>query len=62
MQRLSALVEEVPEIVELDLNPVKVMEPGKGAIVVDTRMRVRSVPQRWLPSRKDIPAAERRLR
>jgi hypothetical protein len=25
-------------------------------------MRVRSVPQRWLPSRKDIPAAERRLR
>ena len=62
MQRLSALVEEVPEIVELDLNPVKVLEPGKGAVVVDTRMRVRSVPQRWLPSRKDIPAAERRLR
>jgi len=62
MQRLSALVEEVPEIVELDLNPVKVMEPGKGAVVVDARMRVRSVPQRWLPSRKDIPAAERRLR
>jgi hypothetical protein len=52
----------VPEIVELDLNPVKVLEPGQGAVVVDTRMRVRSVPQRWLPSRKDIPAAERRLR
>jgi len=62
MQRLSALVEEVPEIVELDLNPVKVLEPGSGAVVVDARMRVRSVPQRWLPSRKDIPAAERRLR
>jgi acyl-CoA synthetase (NDP forming) len=62
MQRLSALVEEVPEITELDLNPVKVLEPGKGAVVVDTRMRIRSVPQRWLPSRKDIPAAERRLR
>jgi acyl-CoA synthetase (NDP forming) len=62
MQRLSAMIEEVPEIVELDLNPVKVLEPGKGAVVVDTRMRVRSVPQRWLPSRKDIPAAERRLR
>ena len=44
------------------LNPVKVLEPGKGAVVVDSRMRVRSVPQRWLPSRKDIPAAERRLR
>jgi acyl-CoA synthetase (NDP forming) len=62
MQRLSALVEEVPEITELDLNPVKVLESGQGAVVVDTRMRVRSVPQRWRPSRKDIPAAERRLR
>jgi len=62
IQRLSAMIEEVPEIVELDLNPVKVLEPGKGAVVVDSRMRVRSVPQRWLPSRKDIPAAERRLR
>jgi len=62
MQRLSAMVEEVPEVVELDLNPVKVREPGRGAVVVDTRVRVRSVPQRWLPSRKDIPAAERRLR
>jgi acetyl coenzyme A synthetase (ADP forming)-like protein len=38
MMRLSALVEIVPEIAELDLNPIKVLPPGKGAIVVDGRM------------------------
>ena len=38
--RVSALVEAVPELCELDLNPVKVLEPGKGAIVVDARIRV----------------------
>jgi len=41
MMRLSALVEVVPELTELDLNPVKVLAPGEGAIVVDGRMRVR---------------------
>jgi acetyltransferase len=40
IQRISALAEIVPEIRELDLNPVKVLPPGKGAIVVDGRMRV----------------------
>lgn len=38
--RVSALVELVPELRELDLNPVKVLPPGEGAIVVDGRMRV----------------------
>jgi len=38
--KVSALVEVVPELRELDLNPVKVLEPGKGAVVVDGRMRV----------------------
>lgn len=38
--RISALVEVVPELRELDLNPVKVLPPGRGAIVVDARMRV----------------------
>jgi acyl-CoA synthetase (NDP forming) len=60
--RLSQLIDELPEVAEFDLNPVKVLEPGQGVRVVDLRVRVRSVPQRWLPSRKDIPAAERRLR
>ena len=30
----------LPELRELDLNPVKVLAPGQGAIVVDGRMRV----------------------
>ena len=41
IMRISALVEVTPELTELDLNPVKVLEPGKGAIVVDGRMRLR---------------------
>ena len=40
IQRVSALVELIPEMKELDLNPVKVLEPGRGAIVVDGRMRI----------------------
>ena len=40
LQRLSALVEETPELRELDLNPVRVMPPGQGAIVVDARILV----------------------
>jgi len=40
IMRIAALVELVPELRELDLNPVKVLEPGKGAIVVDGRMRI----------------------
>ena len=40
LQRLSALVDEVPELYELDLNPVKVRMPGQGAVVVDARVRI----------------------
>jgi acetyltransferase len=38
--RVSALVEVVPELRDLDLNPVKLLPPGNGAIVVDARLRV----------------------
>ena len=38
--RLSRLVEEVPEIVELDLNPIFAMPPGQGCRIVDARIRV----------------------
>ena len=41
IMRISALVEAAPELSELDLNPVKVLEPGRGAIVIDARMRIR---------------------
>ncbi len=40
LQRLSALVEEMPELLELDLNPVRVLPPGEGAVVVDARIRI----------------------
>jgi acetyltransferase len=39
--RVSALVEDVPEITELDLNPVKVMPQGEGYWVVDARIMAR---------------------
>jgi hypothetical protein len=29
----------------MDLNPVKVLPPGKGAVVVDARMRLRPTPK-----------------
>ncbi len=40
IQRVSALVEALPELRELDLNPVKVLPPGRGAIAVDARIRL----------------------
>jgi acetate---CoA ligase (ADP-forming) len=39
--RLSALVEDIHQIAELDLNPVKVMGKGEGYWVVDARVMVR---------------------
>jgi acyl-CoA synthetase (NDP forming) len=36
--RVSAIVEELPQIAELDLNPVKVLEGDKGYVVVDARV------------------------
>ncbi len=39
--RLSALVEDIPEIAELDFNPVKVMPRGEGYWVVDARIMLR---------------------
>ncbi len=38
--RVARLVEEVPEITELDLNPVIALPPGKGCVIVDARIRV----------------------
>ncbi len=38
--RVSALVEDISEIGELDLNPVIVLPKGKGVCVVDARVRV----------------------
>ena len=48
--RTSTLVEEIPEIKELEMNPVFALEPGKGACIVDCRIRV-SAQTRAQPSR-----------
>ena len=41
LHRVSALVEDLPEIEEMDLNPVLVLE--KGAVAVDVRTRIAHV-------------------
>jgi acetyl coenzyme A synthetase (ADP forming)-like protein len=38
--RLSRLVDDVPELAELDFNPVIVREAGHGALVVDARIQL----------------------
>jgi acetyl coenzyme A synthetase (ADP forming)-like protein len=38
--RVSAMVEDLPQIEEMDLNPVKAQEEGKGYVVVDARISV----------------------
>ena len=40
--RVARLVEEVPEISELDMNPVFALPPGQGCLVADARIRVES--------------------
>jgi acetyl coenzyme A synthetase (ADP forming)-like protein len=40
--RVSRLVEEVPEISEMDFNPVIALAPGQGCRIVDARIKVES--------------------
>jgi acetate---CoA ligase (ADP-forming) len=40
IQRVSALTEALPELREMDLNPVRVLPPGEGVVVLDARLRV----------------------
>jgi acetyl coenzyme A synthetase (ADP forming)-like protein len=53
MLRLSQLVEDIPEVAELDLNPVMVLREGRGAVVVDARVRIaESAPQLPIGAKK----------
>jgi acetyl coenzyme A synthetase (ADP forming)-like protein len=52
---ISRLISAVPELLEMDLNPVKVLEPGRGVVVVDARMRVRAIEPRKHPRMRDLP-------
>jgi acetyl coenzyme A synthetase (ADP forming)-like protein len=42
--RVSRLVEDVPEIEELDLNPVFALPPGQGCRIVDARIGLKARP------------------
>ena len=44
--RVSRLVEELPEIVELEFNPVKALAPGQGCLILDARIRLEGGQQR----------------
>lgn len=40
--RVSRMVGDLPELLEMDINPLLAMAPGQGVVVVDARIRVRS--------------------
>ena len=44
LQRVSQMVVENPEIIEMDLNPLIIMPEGKGVLALDARIRVEPVP------------------
>ncbi|MCU0692212.1 MAG: acetate--CoA ligase family protein [Polyangiaceae bacterium] len=44
LRRVSQMVTDIPELVEMDLNPVMILAPGKGCVAVDARMRLSNMP------------------
>jgi acetyltransferase len=42
LQRISQLVSDFPEIVELDINPLKVRQMGQAAVAIDARIALAS--------------------
>ncbi len=60
--RVSGMISAIPELVEMDLNPVKVLEPDAGVVVVDARMRVEPVPAALRPAMRDLPGVTSRVR
>jgi hypothetical protein len=40
---------------EMDLNPVKVLEPSRGVVVVDARMKIQRVEPGRHPRMRDLP-------
>jgi acetyltransferase len=55
LMRVSGLISAVPELLEMDLNPVKVLQPGQGVVVVDARMKIRRVEPAKHPRMRDLP-------
>jgi acetyl coenzyme A synthetase (ADP forming)-like protein len=44
--RVSQLAGDQPDIIEMDLNPLKVLPPGRGCVAVDARVAVAGAPGR----------------
>ncbi len=40
LSRVSQMVTDIPELLEMDLNPVKILAPGQGCVAVDARIRL----------------------
>jgi acetyl coenzyme A synthetase (ADP forming)-like protein len=56
--RISFLVDQVPEITEIDLNPIFALPPGEGCQIVDARIRVEPVRGRQaVPSTVEVAKA-----
>jgi acetyl coenzyme A synthetase (ADP forming)-like protein len=55
--RLGRMVEDVREVAELDLNPLMILPEGKGAVVVDARIRFAEGIQPALLSGKEGPSS-----
>jgi acyl-CoA synthetase (NDP forming) len=56
--RVSAMLTVLPEISEMDLNPVKVLGPGDGVVVVDARIRVEPLDPDERPELADLPSVK----
>ncbi len=56
--RVSRLVEEVPDIAELELSPIVVGPPGEGCPILDSRIRV-ALPQKGQAARYTTASSDR---
>jgi acyl-CoA synthetase (NDP forming) len=45
LSKVNQMVTDIPELLEMDLNPVKILPPGQGCVVVDARVRL-GIPRR----------------
>ncbi len=40
LQRLSQLADDLPEIAEIEINPLRLLAPGQGAVALDIRVKL----------------------
>lgn len=44
LARVSQMITDLPELIEMDLNPVKILPARRGCVVVDARIRLANAP------------------